>query len=270
MDVLTRVTSQRIALEGGCNFRDLGGYEGANGCKVKYGHLYRSGVMAYFTESDQNHLQTLGIKTICDLRRSDEREKEPTLWPEPHSVAMLTWDDEPNLNRQGKPDWGAEKSPEEVVQTMTTFYRAMPVWLARRLRGVFAQLVTGATPLLFHCSAGKDRTGMTAALILSCLGVSRDAVIADYELTNHAVDLEAFILKHSKAGMGLTDDQHPMMQMPDDIRRSMLNANVDFMAAAFNQIDADYGSVAAMLEQHLGVSAHQQEGLRCTLLEGYA
>lgn len=255
-----------LKLEGGCNFRDLGGYPAMDGRRIKSGVLYRSGVMAYFTASDQDAITALGISTICDLRRSDEREREPTLWPDSCSARRISWDDEPDIEGQGHLAWGSAESPEQIRQSMKTLYRAMPFWLENRLRGVFRLLCDNKLPLLFHCAAGKDRTGLTAGLILSCLGVERELILADYEQTNHAVDLEAFTLKHKQAGMGLADEEHPLLKMPEAIRHAVLKADTDYLNAAFSEIEQRFNSVDGYIKEHLGVSDRDKEQLRQRLL----
>ena len=264
---MTNHRSMVLALDEACNFRDLGGYLGDSGRSVKSGVLYRSGVMAYFTEADQRKIATLGINTICDLRRSDEQTKEPTLWPADTKVQFVSWEDEPDITGQGHLAWGSVQTPEYIREAMIAFYRVMPFWLGNRVRGVFEQLRQGAVPLLFHCSAGKDRTGFTAALILSCLGVEREVILADYTQTNTAVDLEAFTLAHHNAGMGLADAEHPMLKMPDNVRKTLLKADVDYMKAAFDEIEQRFGGVDHYLAEHIGVSTAEQQRLRDELLE---
>lgn len=258
---MTTDSSTILPLEGGCNFRDLGGYPVIGGAAVRRGALFRSGVMAYFTEADQSTIASLGIATVCDLRRSDERAKEPTLWPDGSQTSFISWDDEPDIEGQGHLAWGSAQSPEEIRESMRALYRAMPFWLEHRLRGVFKLLCDKQLPLVFHCAAGKDRTGLTAALILSCLGVERDAILADYEQTNHAVDLEAFTLKHKKAGMGLADEEHPLLKMPAPVRHEVLKADADYLNAAFNVIEARFDNVDRYIKEHLGVSEKDKQRL---------
>src|SRR5277367_2348910 len=83
--------TRRVALKGGRNFRDLGGYRTENGRFVRWGRLFRSGTLAYLTASDSELLALLDIRTICDLRTTSERETEPTVW-RPEAVHTMTWD----------------------------------------------------------------------------------------------------------------------------------------------------------------------------------
>jgi protein-tyrosine phosphatase len=87
------LNTQRILnLEGGCNFRDLGGYRTRDGRELQCGRVFRTGVLSYFTPTDQERVNQLGVRVICDLRRSDEREYEPTRWPDANTQ-HLSWED---------------------------------------------------------------------------------------------------------------------------------------------------------------------------------
>lgn len=243
-----------VALEEGCNFRDLGGYKAKDGREVKRGTLYRSGVMAYFTEADKTLLAQLGIKTICDLRRSEERDTEPTAWPVNTDVNIVHWDDEIEFVGTSGLSWRNVSSGDEAREVMLEFYRGMPAWLENRLRGVFSYVLADDLPLLFHCAGGKDRTGLTAALVLHCLGVPREVILEDYQLTNTAIDMEQFMRSKAKAQMGLADNAHPMLKMPQDVRRAMISANAEYLSASLNHIDSEYQSIDNFLYQRLGVT----------------
>ena len=96
------IQENMLQLESSCNFRDIGGYLTQDGRQVKRGMLFRSGVMAYFSEQDKQRIATLGIKVICDLRRSDERIDEPTAWPNIEDVKFIIERDEPELELKGR------------------------------------------------------------------------------------------------------------------------------------------------------------------------
>lgn len=257
---------QVLDFEGGCNFRDLGGYAAADGRRIKHGVLFRSGVMAYLTPNDQQRIADMGITMVCDLRRSDERAEEPTRWPESAATKFFTWDDEPDMEQQGELSWNNAAGPEQAHETMVRLYRRMPIWLENRLRGVFDYLIQGQVPLLFHCAAGKDRTGLTAALIMHSLGVERETILLDYQLTNHAVDLVEFLHRHKHAGMGLSDAENPLNQIPADIRDTLVKADVAFLSAALEQIELDFGSIDNFLHQRFAVTPAVREQLQAMLL----
>lgn len=256
--------SRLISLEGGCNFRDLGGYETTDGRRVRQGHLYRSGVLAYFTPRDHKTLSQLGIRAICDLRRDEERLHEPTKWPNATDVELLHWDDERDHTSTSK--LYGKRTSADTRAAMLELYRGMPLWLDLRLRGLFECVAAGGVPMLFHCSAGKDRTGLAAALLLSVLGVPRDTILADYAMTNEAVDLEQFLQLRRKSALGLGSLKHPLLEMPEEARGPMLRADTDYLAAALAQIESEYRSVDSYLSEALGVNETQREQLKGLLL----
>ncbi|HYW03987.1 MAG TPA: tyrosine-protein phosphatase [Gammaproteobacteria bacterium] len=257
-------TTRVLPLEGGCNFRDLGGYRATDGRRVRPARLYRSGVMAYLTPADQQRLARIGVHTIVDLRRADERAQEPTRWPDP-TVRVLAHDDP--RDRSALQGLAGEQPATRagMYVAMTGFYRSMPAWLAPRLRLLFEALAGGAVPLVFHCSAGKDRTGLAAALVLELLGVAREDILADYALTNQAVDLEAFLARERSARLGLSDSSHPLLTLEPEARRPMLNADADYLATALDTITAEYGSTEDYLRSVVGIGASERERI-CELL----
>lgn len=261
-----RSVQKIIALEGGCNFREIGGYPSLDGRRLRPGRLFRSGVMAYLTPVDQQRLAQLGIRTIVDLRRADERRKEPTRWAD-RSACVLDAD-----NLQDPPPMlrftlrGAPTLPR-MRQAMIGLYRDMPESLASRMGMMFERLVAGELPLLVHCSAGKDRTGFAVALILEVLGITREAVLQDYTFTNRAVDLERFIFEHRAGAAGLAQSSHPLMQVPSDVRNALLTADPDYLSAALEQLCSDYGSAEGYVERRLGLTPQRLLDLRNLLLE---
>lgn len=257
---------QRIlSLEGGCNFRDFGGYPTADGQQVRRGRLFRSGVLAHLNDADGDIVRGLGIRTIIDMRREQERVREPTRW---HGAEVRVRHQDHALDAASL-NWivrGQSQTVDTARDALIGLYRSMPQWLATRLQDLFASLVDDEVPLLLHCSAGKDRTGFGAALVLEVLGVSRETVLRDYALTNEAVDLEAFVLRHHASNMGLADEEHPLLAVPPEARHAMLAADPDYLLAALECVDHTHGSVLAYVRDALGVGGAGIEKLRANLL----
>jgi protein-tyrosine phosphatase len=255
-----------LAFEGGCNFRDIGGYAAADGRIVRWGKVYRTGVLSYFTANDHPALLKLGVRAICDLRRADEREREPTRWPDAAARA-LCWDDgarTPTIRTfaASRPDTAAG-----MFEAMLDLYRALPEWMGPRIRGLFECLAAGESPVVVHCAAGKDRTGLAIAVLLRALGVAYDTVVADYLLTNDAGDFETFIRARHGAQLGLTDAAHPLLAMPADVRRVLFSADAAFLDAAFEVIGRQHGGLDAYLERIARVDAAMLERTRAELLQ---
>lgn len=261
------VSFQRILpLEGGCNLRDLGGYRTSDGRRIRQGVLFRSGVMSYFTPNDHAQLSALKVRTICDLRRADERAMEPTRWPT--ATPMIYWGEEqPRVKRAKREALPANSTAGDRTRAgMVDFYRTMPCWLQTQLRDILRRLAGGETPLLFHCSAGKDRTGFSAAIVLHLLGAPRSTIFDDYELTNTAVDLKAFMLKHQRATLGLTDEKHPLESLPADVLNALLFVDRAYLSAAFAEIEKDHNSIDGYVRNILGIGDDVIQQLRNALL----
>jgi protein-tyrosine phosphatase len=246
-----------VALEGQSNFRDLGGYQTADGRHVKWGKIFRSGELSRLTPADYGQLKPLGIRTIYDLRDQDERTSQRTVWAAGpvralHSAKLETG--QGTLSMLADPDLDAAKARA----VLKSFYTGAPLNYAPEYRAIFHELLQGHAPLLLHCTAGKDRTGVGSALILTALGVPRAAVIQDFTLTNR-------LLKPSRLPAGAF--MKIMERMPLDAREAMTRADPAYIEATFDAIDAQYGSVDNYLSAELGVGPLQKARLRTLYLE---
>jgi protein-tyrosine phosphatase len=255
-----------IPLEHGCNFRQISGQMSRDGRRVRAGKLYRSGVLAYFSAQDHQQLASVGIRTIVDLRRADERRREPTRWCS-SDVTTLTANDESApaslLRFALRPD----QTPANMRQAMIDVYRGMPESLADQLRALFDRLLQGQVPLLIHCSAGKDRTGFASAVVLEALGVPRAAIVQDYLHTNEAVNLERFVLEHHPGVARHKDSIHPLKRTSQEVRDALLRAHEHYLDAALEALEQKYGTVENYLSQRLSIDAQQLATIRHTLLE---
>lgn len=257
---------QSLDLTGGCNFRDLGGYATASGATVRRGLIFRSGVLTYLTEADHAAIAPLGIRTIVDLRRDDEIVAEPTIWSGP--VQNLSWQlDESIASSQRGAEWEQVATGPELRAWLMASYPTMQDWLVRPLRGLFDALLEDKGPLVFHCAAGKDRTGFCAAIILGLAGVDEDTILADYALTDTAVDLYAFTRRHRAARMGLTDGEHPFEKMAPDVRDALMRADPDYLKAALDSVADRHGSIDGYAQAALGLDEAQIAAIRERLLE---
>jgi protein-tyrosine phosphatase len=256
-----------LNLEGGCNFRDLGGYLTRDGRQLAWGRVFRSGVLSYFTPNDQQQLSQLGVRAICDLRRADEREREQTRWSDTNTQ-HLTWDDGSaaptimSIATHHSHPFTAEGMRAATID----LYRALPTWMAPRLRGMFERIAHGDVPIVVHCAAGKDRTGIAIALLLAVLDVPHETILADYLLTNDACDLVQFILARHEARTGVAASLHPLAAMPEDIRDVLFAADADYLDAALHQIAGDHGNVAEYLRKEVGVDDALRSAVRTALL----
>jgi protein-tyrosine phosphatase len=235
-------------LEGGVNFRDIGGYR-AGTQQVRWGKVFRTGVLCYLTPNDEDTLRALGVRAICDLRRAEEREREPTRWPDSAARAW-SWEDGPSMPTIRAFAARRPPTPAGVRDAMIDLYRALPSWMGPRIRGFLECIADHQTPVVVHCAAGKDRTGIAVGVLLSILGVDRSDVLADYLLTNDVGNFERFIERRT-THLGLADAHSPLLSMPPELRAVLFAADTDYLEATLDQIGRDYGNV----ENYLRVAA---------------
>jgi protein-tyrosine phosphatase len=197
------------------------------------------------------------------LRRAEERDHEPTRWPD-SQTEHLSWDDgsAPPTIRLIAANHSHPYTAAGMRAAMIDLYRVLPAWMAPRLRGIFTRIAHGDVPVLVHCAAGKDRTGIAIALLLALLDVSHETIIEDYLLTN-ACDLLQFTLTHQA---GEAPGDHPLLTMPEDIRRVLFAADVDYLQAALDQISRDYGNILNFLRTRIGVDDAMQSQMQAALL----
>lgn len=233
------------------NFRDYGDYATAAGRRIAPGRLYRSGHQARVSATDLDRLAVLDIATVVDLRRPSERRDQPSKRPPGFAGTVIesAHDDggeAPHMTFLKS----ADLTPESGRRFMVDTYRRLafePSHLDLFAR-YFRLLGETDGPVLIHCAAGKDRTGMLAALTHHLLGVHHDDIVADYLLTNTAVDLERrapAIARQLEARTG--------RPVTHDAVVAFLGVEALYLDTALSGITTQFGSVDAYLEQALGV-----------------
>jgi protein-tyrosine phosphatase len=255
-------TAERLLpLEGGRNFRDLGGYATTTGQRVKWGKLYRSGSMARLTVSDYDYLAKLGIRVVCDLRTTEERTAEPNKWQEIAKLSYWTRDYTTGFGELRQVMASGFATAAQAKAAMITGYRSLPFEQAPSYCELFRCLAAGELPLAFNCSAGKDRAGTAAALILSALGVPRDTVIEDYMLTSKVVDFSRVLASRTGNKVSLLAKTQP------DVVAAIFSTDPDYIDAALTAIEARHESFETYLHDVLNVSANDLQSIRQHLLE---
>jgi protein-tyrosine phosphatase len=256
---------RHLQLEGGCNFRDIGGYAAAGGRTVKWGQVYRTGVLTYFTGNDHSSLLKLGVRAICDLRREEERQREPSRWPDT-TIHSMAWQDDSNMPTVRGFAAKRPRTADGMRDSMIDVYRALPAWMGPRIRGLFECIAAGKAPVVVHCAAGKDRTGVAIAVLLGALGVATNSIIEDYLLTNAGGDFEQFIRAHQDSQLGLADAHQPLLSMPEEMRRMLFVADADYLQAALDQIEREHGGLETYLKASVQVGPQILQRVRDSLL----
>ncbi len=236
---------RRLPLAGASNFRDLGGYATQDGHIVRWRRLFRSDHLAALTDEDRAVLTALGLNRVCDFRGVSERAELVCSLPDAtvHSLAI-----EPTVVQGMKAllDAGESVTATLTVDLMKQTYRDFVTANSPRFADMFAYLLADDSPLVFHCTAGKDRTGFAAALILSALGVSRDVVMEDYLLTNTHYQMP----------------ERTTVTLSQDVLNVLWRVQEGFLDAAFDAVDTEFGGVELYLKNQLDIDASRQQRLR--------
>ena len=257
-----RLAERVLPLEGGVNFRDLGGYQTTDGKTVAWGKIYRSGVMSGLTAADYRMLGDLGIGAICDFRASDERTREPVNWPAGMNMKVLTRDYKLDMAPLMAVFGSGDISEEKTRAAMAGFYGELPFTFAPQFKEMFAELLKNDAPLAFNCSAGKDRTGMAAVLVLSALGVPRETAVDDYLLSNRY-----FKPKPPQPGAAPDPSMAMFARLPPDVIKALMGVDRRYIEASLAAIDAK-GGMERYLREDMGLGPSELARLRKLYLRG--
>ncbi|MBA3653047.1 MAG: tyrosine-protein phosphatase [Actinobacteria bacterium] len=251
-----------IRLEGALNFRDLGGYPAADGRTVRWGLVFRSDALHELTASDLEAVRRLGLRAVYDLRKSSERARQPTVIPDDHghrAVHLVVGDDPDDTNQ---PELIDMILAGEVKEADDDF--VIDVYRSMVLQGApaFGRLLTHLTdddglPALFHCAAGKDRTGIAAALLLAVLGVDEDVILDDYELsTLYRSERRIELLRPALEAAGVDVEKV----------RPFLSARRPVLEATLAHVNDEHGGVERYLTGPAGMHPVTLDRLRALLL----
>ena len=237
-------------LQGASNFRDLGGYRNTEGRRVRRGQVFRSDHLAGLTPEDHRQLQALGVRHSLDFRGMAEFTLTPYAIP---GVQRLALPIEPTViaRMQALVAQGVVPTTEETVDLMRETYRDFVNRNADTFGRFLKHLLEQPNPQVFHCTAGKDRTGFAAALLLSALGVDRATIEHDYLLTNQLYKRDARL-----EGQG-----HP------HVMKVLWQVQPEFLQAAFDAVDAQHGGMRNYLHGAIGLTPHETTALQQLLLE---
>jgi protein-tyrosine phosphatase len=251
-------------LEGALNFRDVGGRLSGSGRKVRQHLVFRSNNLAHLTLADLDKVHLLAPQTVVDLRGTNELQMFPSRWPAALETKWINISIDPTL-RSGTVDYKQilldEPTPAGAMKAMDATYRILPDVCGPALKIIVDLVLAQKTPVVFHCSNGRDRTGVISMFLLDALGVSREEILADYLETNLRLDLEAAI---KLASMVFTKEMN--FEFDYATLRTLNQALPQNVGIAFDTINKTYGSPQRYLEA-FDINLAQQEALRATMLE---
>ena len=241
------LAERRPVLEGQLNFRDIGGYINQDGKQVRWGRVYRSGSTDRMTENDLNFLRSLDLQYTCDFRDSVEMERDPV------TIAR---------QRISAPIVDPELSPSQVREQLESgdfsgFNDNMMVASYRRMLDlaptIYGNLLTALAdesnlPAVFHCTAGKDRTGLAAMLLLWVLGVDHETILYDYDLTNPYTKPFRDWMRQQFAENGMDFDKAKAIFMAP---RAALEAAIDHIQTQYGDVEGYLIDAGGMTEQSL-------------------
>ena len=243
-----------LPMDGAHNTRELGGYKTLDGRSIKWGMLFRSDKLSDISNTDQEYLQTLGIKKIVDFRSEDEKAEEPDIIPAGISYVEMPISVDGAMRTKieavlrGETDKEVQSflvdANKEFVTSYTNVYEDF-------LRG----LIDEDAPTLFHCTAGKDRAGFAAAITLIALGVSKEDVVEDYMKTN------AFTKDRIEDILGQIKLMS-LYQTDVEILRPLLGVEQIYIETAFEEAEEKYGSLENFIREGLNISDKDIKNLR--------
>jgi protein-tyrosine phosphatase len=231
VEMIACADNRILPLEGALNARDLGGYASADGNHVKWGMIFRTGDLKELTDTDLNYLNQIQIKTIIDFRDSSEVASAPDKVPvsvvnqfylpiQPGNVVDLN-----------------EITPEVAPHILVDVNKMLVSDFQPEYKAFFQLLMNeNNAPLLFHCSAGKDRTGFASALFLASLGVDTETIIQDYLLSKKYVE-----------------EKYSDFVVENPVFEPLMTVKREYIEAALDLIDKEYGGMGNYLTHNLQV-----------------
>ncbi|MGD8191932.1 tyrosine-protein phosphatase [Brevibacillus ginsengisoli] len=256
------VAERRVSLQGVPNYRDLGGYKTNDGRTVKWGVLFRSDELAGLTNADQKYIKNSGLKLIADYRSDDEVAKKP----DPVLDGIIYERIPVDMSKSTSPDMSKLLQSGSLIalgkpgEYLTELNKQM-VHSRDAYSGLF-EMVENADnlPMVQHCTAGKDRTGLGSALLLLALGVPEDTVMEDYLLSN---EYRAEANKKAIAAI----KPYLKDEISVEIFTAIMEVRKEYLQAALDEIKNEYGSVDKYLEKELGLTKKKRKQLQDALLE---
>jgi len=257
------IAARHLALEGAYNFRDLGGMQTQDGKTVRWGQVFRSDVLAQLTAADYLRLNAIGISLVCDLRTREERRTAPTEWKDGSPTFLLAPVSEDEKGNSRSSNLQSTLQPgkvslEEGRVIFEKFYTETALKSAAKFGTVLRAIATTDRPSMFHCQGGRDRTGMTAAFLLTILGVPKQTILADYVLSTKYLNQ-----RPAAAAAPVTAEQTQLAQRYADV----IELQPRYIEAIFTGIQKQYGTFDRFRREGLGLTDDEVRKLKTRLIQ---
>lgn len=255
------VTERKLGMQGTPNFRDFGGYRTAEGRRVKWGYLFRSGQLSALSDQDVALLQSLALDLVFDFRRVEEQQSDLSRLPQGGGPRVVSLPIIPGSNsrffeEEGQQTTGSGAMFDFMLEINREFAGLQTETYGRMFSEILA---VDDARFLVHCAAGKDRTGFAAAIILLALGVPRDVVMQDYLLTGRFFRPERELARLRA--------KYSLENMEAEAIMPMLEVHRDYLDEALREIEENYGSVTGYLARALAVGPPEIAELRRRYLD---
>jgi protein-tyrosine phosphatase len=241
------------------NFRDFGGGLTRDGKRIRTGLLFRSGVLQKLNENDKQIIESLNIQSVIDFRSLEEQERDPAFLPGKTKISMPCNIDRMTRERL-RPLLLKRHADEKIIGVIDGVYSEMVDLMAESMGKLVSLILTpGATPLIIHCRAGKDRTGFAAAMIQWFLGMDRADILSDYLKSNDFLmpRISKLLKRLRLFTIGL---------FPKGNLQAAFEVKEKYLLTAMEKVDRKYGGIEKYLMSS-GITATQLEALRTLLLE---
>lgn len=253
-----------LRLAGAPNFRDIGGCLTMDGRRLKREKLFRSGELSRLSDADLATLQRLSIAFVLDLRSPQEGGLHPSRWPVELASEVHRAYIHPDITLDGRSVLDhiiEDPTPANVKSVVCRSFGPLADYCGPALTAITERLSRGTAPVVFHCTNGRDRTGVIAAMLLYMLGASREFIVADFLLTNQRIDVE-LVVENSQA----TFRKALGMEVDRAIVELCTLVYAEQIDALFQHLKTEYGSPDSYLRE-FGIDVAMQNALREALLE---
>lgn len=249
-------TEKDIKIKKVHNFREVANIKNIDGRTLKSGKFYRSGHLHQLKKKSFDEIEKLGIKEIIDLRNSKEIAQKPDHLPSDivYKNYSAFEDEGDQLDQAKKLVLKGKVNGSDADKRMLDFYKDYVIENPEIIKKIITEILESDQPILYHCTAGKDRTGIITALILTILKFNKETIYNDYLLSNN------YRKKLVDKRLSLANNLHFLYPKMDvKVLEKLSWVETDYLDAAFNEINKKYGSIDIYIQYALGISENKRQ-----------